>query len=165
MSEFTAHRKVKHCFVQLLFQLHTNTNIFMCVGLWCKIKFFWWLIVKKSLKMSQHFPQIQIQRAVHSERLWTRDRYFSSSNTRPGGVNNTHIWDKLNTLGNVTGRCSPCLWSTELQLSAGLSSLWTSSLLDTGSGSCPHTSSVAEQSHISASLSHPAKTRPQMWIA
>lgn len=56
---------------------------------------------------------------------------------------------------------SPYRWSTGLQLSAGLSSLWTSSLPDTGSGSYPHTSSASEQSHISASLSHPAKTQTQ----
>lgn len=60
---------------------------------------------------------------------------------------------------------SPYRWSTGLQLSAGLSSLWTSSLPDTGSGSYPHTSSASEQSHISASLSHPAKTQTQGGIA
>ena len=60
---------------------------------------------------------------------------------------------------------SPYRWSTGLQLSAGLSSLWTSSLPDTGSGSCPHTSSASEQSHISASLSHPAKTQTEGGIA
>ena len=37
-----------------------------------------------------------------------------------------------------------------LQLSAELSSLWASSLPDTDFGYCPHTSSAAEQSHISA---------------